>query len=450
MPKFSWTWYPEKNALRNLRQLLPRNMPSLNAQQSTQRRRQIQGASPLNVLLGPHYSTKALGTLDDKGDVLNRDNGSLPWQKISAGNQISVELIKYYPQGYHGVDKDGRPDRYLKYHVKEFEKAFAVKFPAASIAAKKQISQSTTILDVEGVGLSSFNKSARELLQRLQKIDGDNSRDSEPHINVSIDSPLLLDTKFDFWYSNVANKFSPGFGNKYQSKLLEKVQNGQAKSTRKIIPDAEEKQSVEKSCHSDAKTATSSAECHADSFPETPVKREAQFVPLVDSSWTNSVKDEGFSLSKAWYQTKDVRMATQGMGTNIYGGIVAIIMGIVALIRMSRRRVIESLLYGAHGYYHNPMIGGPAPQQPPAIDSPEFYAMMKRIAELEEKVTVLVEKPATLPHDKKEMLNAALSRVSTLEQELSELRRHLRQPLINRTSFKPTLISERRGEEVCK
>ncbi|TVU35405.1 hypothetical protein EJB05_17292 [Eragrostis curvula] len=444
----------------------------------------------------------------------------LRWRKEFGADNIEEfdytelnEVLKYYPQFYHGVDKEGRPvyvellgkvdahklvqittiDRYVKYHVKEFERCLQMRFPACSIAAKRHIDSCTTILDVQGVGLKNFSKDARELIMRLQKVNNDNYPETLYQlyiINAGQGFKMLWGTIKSFLDPETASKIHV-LGNKYQNKLLEviedselpdflggkcrceeyggclksdkgpwkdpdiikRVLNGEANYGRQIISiasvDGKEVFCTEPPhltrLGNDA-FAESSSELEDASSPSTsmnPIANPHLTPSHASTSDAPPIIEDGIPVvDKVVDACIDPRASSIASTSGSFPlrniattwralqARIAAWLTVLTVSLLAFLRSVPSIMTKRLTHQDITFHHHSAEFPRGHVENGALSFALRQLLELEEKVQVLEAKPPQVPFDKAELLNAAVCRVDALEAELISVKKALYEALI--------------------
>ncbi|GAB2248111.1 hypothetical protein Droror1_Dr00007993 [Drosera rotundifolia] len=127
--------------------------------------------------------------------------------------------------------------------------------------------------------------------------------------------------------------------------------------------------------------------------------------------------------------------ASSGVTGHLFSGMMTLVMGVVTVIRLTSnitRKITDATLYSTSVLCDGGMLKNNATTHQVALHSiskAEFFAIMKRMGELEGKVIAPSAKPAEMPPKKEEMLNLALGKVDALELELSATKEALDESL---------------------
>ncbi|KAJ9543541.1 hypothetical protein OSB04_023248, partial [Centaurea solstitialis] len=354
------------------------------------------------------------------------------------------EVQSYYPHGYHGVDKEGRPvyierlgkvdptklmnvttvERFLRYHVQGFEKAFSEKFPACSVAARRHIDSCTTILDVHGMNWMSFGKVAHDLVMRMQKIDGDNYPETLHQmfiVNAGNGFKLVWNTLKGFLDPRTTSKIHV-LGNKYQNKLLEVIDSSQLpdflggnclcaneggclrsdkgpwhdQELMKLINmgDAEKNACFYDDSNLEVKAIVSETTSHQNS-------RE----PVLNTAFQTHAPRRSMSL-----QLRRVL----GFLYKVFAYIILLVFGLVKFLAKS----IAKPLSNGQNAPEFVNVSGP-------LKKDLLHPCEEKLLQLEAMVAELSSKPSRIPQEKDEMLAESMNRIRSMEYDLQKTKKAL-------------------------
>ncbi|KAJ8432532.1 hypothetical protein Cgig2_009296 [Carnegiea gigantea] len=343
------------------------------------------------------------------------------------------QVQRYYPHGYHGVDREGRPvyieqlgmvelsklmnvttvDRFLKYHIQGFEKAFVEKFPACSIAAKRHIDSTTTILDVHGVNWMSFGKIAHDLVMRMQKIDGDNY----PEL-VYAQEMIYLKRDASSDYEDLKTKLPAYEAMRSDSVCAEMVSNLDMHQQPNIEPAA---------LLDDRVRAAESSSMGEHVEPVSTVARveDANLIKPNSDFWA----DGGSGRSIEARPPKYISHVISSLAGLIFKLIACLhiifgLLGKILGIRPESNQVQEqqNLGHSGTGLSEPGSEGHVLPQR---IDDNIFHPCWERLQHLEHLVTELLNRPTRIPPDKEDAIHESLNRIKAIEHDLQKTKKAL-------------------------
>lgn len=419
----------------------------------------------------------------------------LNWRKDYGADSILQDFVyeeyeevqSYYPHGYHGVDKEGRPvyierlgkvdpsklmnvttvDRFLRYHVQGFEKAFSEKFPACSVAARRHIDSCTTILDVHGMNWMSFGKVAHDLVMRMQKIDGDNYPETLHQmfiVNAGNGFKLVWNTLKGFLDPRTTSKIHV-LGNKYQNKLLEVIDSSQLpdflggicscsneggclrsdkgpwhdQELMKLINmgDAEKNASFYDDSNLEVKSIVSETTSHQicgepvlNTAFQTHAPRRSMSLQLRNSvnksiSYNAGVEREvsatQIDVSPRTFEADDL-VQTRTMEEPIVKKVVVFVYKVLAyvfflvfgFVKFSAKNIGRSLRNGEK------VVNASSP-----LKKDLLHPCEEKLMQLEAMVAELSSKPSRIPQEKDEMLAESMNRIRSMEYDLQKTKKAL-------------------------